>query len=87
MTEMPLRLLENHPIGAVRRWAKTMLGHMMAEIRAAKTADDRFGLAVSRVDVHERLPVSAAGEGSEERRGAADRHQCREAAGPAEKDS
>lgn len=38
--EMPLRSLDNHPIGAVRRWAKTMLGHMMAEIRAAKTADD-----------------------------------------------
>jgi hypothetical protein len=28
--EAPLRSLENHPIGAVRRWAKTMLGHMMA---------------------------------------------------------
>lgn len=38
--EAPLRSLENHPIGAVRRWAKTMLGHMMAEIQAAKTEDD-----------------------------------------------
>jgi hypothetical protein len=38
--EAPLRSLENHPIGAVRRWAKTMLGHMTAEIKAAKTEDD-----------------------------------------------
>jgi DNA-binding transcriptional regulator YiaG len=38
--EAPLRSLENHPIGAVRRWAKTMLGHMEAEIKAAKTEDD-----------------------------------------------
>lgn len=38
--EAPLRSLENHPIGAVRRWAKAMLGHMMAEIQAAKTEDD-----------------------------------------------
>lgn len=38
--EEPLRSLENHPIGAVRRWAKTMLGHMLAEIQAAKTEDD-----------------------------------------------
>ena len=38
--EAPLRSLENHPVGAVRRWAKTMLGHMMAQIQAAKTEDD-----------------------------------------------
>jgi DNA-binding transcriptional regulator YiaG len=38
--EAPLRSLENHPIGAVRRWAKTMLGHLMAEIQATKTEDD-----------------------------------------------
>ena len=38
--EAPLQSLANHPIGAVRRWAKTMLGHMLAEIQAAKTEDD-----------------------------------------------
>jgi DNA-binding transcriptional regulator YiaG len=38
--EAPLRSLENHPIGAVRLWAKTMLGHIIAEIQAAKTEDD-----------------------------------------------
>jgi len=38
--EAPLRSLENHPIGAVRRWAKTTLGHMLAEIQAAKSEDD-----------------------------------------------
>jgi hypothetical protein len=36
----PLRSLENHPIGAVRRWAKTMLFHMNAEIQSAKSEDD-----------------------------------------------
>jgi DNA-binding transcriptional regulator YiaG len=38
--EVPLLSLGNHPIGAVRRWAKTMLGHMVAEKHAAKTEDD-----------------------------------------------
>jgi len=38
--EVPLRSLENHPIGAVRRWAHQMLSHMMAEIQSAKTEDD-----------------------------------------------
>jgi hypothetical protein len=36
----PLRSLGSHPIGAVRRWAKTMLLHMTAEIQAAQTEDD-----------------------------------------------
>jgi hypothetical protein len=38
--EAPLRSLENHPIGAVRRWAHQMLNHMRAEIQSAKTEDD-----------------------------------------------
>jgi hypothetical protein len=38
--EQPLRQLEFHPIGAVRRWAKTMLTHMAAEIRSAKIEDE-----------------------------------------------
>jgi DNA-binding transcriptional regulator YiaG len=38
--EAPLRDLMQHPIGAVRRWAKTMLDHMLAQIQEAKTEDD-----------------------------------------------
>jgi hypothetical protein len=38
--EQPLRQLESHPIGAVRRWAQTMLTHMAAEIQSAKIEDD-----------------------------------------------
>jgi hypothetical protein len=38
--DAPLRSLENHPIGAVRRWAKTMQGHMTTQIQAAQTEDD-----------------------------------------------
>jgi hypothetical protein len=38
--EAPLRSLMSHPIGAVRRWAKTMLDHMIAQIQEAKTEDD-----------------------------------------------
>jgi hypothetical protein len=38
--DAPLRSLENHPIGAVRRWAKTMLGHMTTQTQAAQFEDD-----------------------------------------------
>jgi DNA-binding transcriptional regulator YiaG len=38
--ESPLRELMKHPTGAVRRWAKTMLDHILAEIQRAKTEDD-----------------------------------------------
>jgi hypothetical protein len=38
--EAPLRNLMTHPIGAVRRWAKTILDHVLAEIQKAKTEDD-----------------------------------------------
>jgi DNA-binding transcriptional regulator YiaG len=38
--EAPLRSLMSHPIGAVRRWAKTMLDHIIAQIQEAKTEDD-----------------------------------------------
>ena len=38
--ESPLRELMKHPIGAVRRWAKTMLDHILAEIQKAKMEDD-----------------------------------------------
>lgn len=38
--DAPLRSLMNHPIGAVRRWAKTMLDQMKASAEAAKTEDD-----------------------------------------------
>jgi hypothetical protein len=38
--DAPLRSLENHPIGAVRRWAMTMLGHMTRQIEAAQTEED-----------------------------------------------
>jgi hypothetical protein len=38
--EQPLRQLESHTIGAVRRWSQTMLTHMAAEIQSAKIEDD-----------------------------------------------
>ena len=38
--EAPLRELMKHPIGAVRRWAKTMLDQVLAEIQKAKSEDD-----------------------------------------------
>ena len=38
--EAPLRMLMQHPIGAVRRWAKTNLDNMIAQIQEAKTEDD-----------------------------------------------
>jgi hypothetical protein len=38
--EQPLRGLESHPIGTVRRWAQTMHARMAAEIQAAKIEDD-----------------------------------------------
>lgn len=38
--EAPLRSLENHPIGAVRRWSKTMLADMISAISAARTEDE-----------------------------------------------
>src|SRR5262249_8903742 len=38
--EAPLRSLESHPTGAVRRWAKTMLADMMSAINAARTEDE-----------------------------------------------
>ena len=38
--DAPLRSLENHPIGAVRRWSKTMHSHMASQIQVAQTEDD-----------------------------------------------
>jgi hypothetical protein len=38
--EPPLRGLENHSIGAVRRWSKKMLSHLCSEINAASDEDD-----------------------------------------------
>jgi hypothetical protein len=38
--EQPLREFENHPIGAVRRWSKTMLSHINSEITAARDEDE-----------------------------------------------
>jgi hypothetical protein len=36
----PLRSLENHPIGAVRRWAQVMLMQMRKEVDSARMEDD-----------------------------------------------
>jgi hypothetical protein len=38
--ETPLRTLEAHPIGAVRRWAAKMLSGFRREIEAARTEED-----------------------------------------------
>lgn len=38
--EEPLRSLENHPIGAVRRWAQTMRSDMRKEIDHAQQEED-----------------------------------------------
>ena len=38
--EPPLRGLENHSIGAVRRWSKQMLSQLSSEINAARDEDD-----------------------------------------------
>jgi hypothetical protein len=40
--EHPLKSLEKHPIGAVRRWAKKMLVAMQREFEAARDEDDEL---------------------------------------------
>jgi hypothetical protein len=40
--ERPLKSLEKHPIGAVRRWAKKMLVAMQREFEAARDEDDEL---------------------------------------------
>lgn len=41
--EQPLRDLESHPIGAVRRWTKRMLNELNRQIKAARDEDEENG--------------------------------------------